>query len=223
MKIYYARTDILVNEDVISSAMELLPECRLQKLNRMKSNQSRIQCIAAGLLLEYGLREYGICGKNVTFHENRDGKPSILEHPELHFNLSHSGEYVALVMSSVPVGIDIEKLRSGQEKLVKRFFSEEEAKWLMEGFDDAAFTKMWTRKEAFIKARGIGMRMPLDSFSTTTDVIEINDKMPVEMRTDYVIHYVKSHQINEEYWLSVCQEEREEDCIPVEVKIGELL
>ena len=208
---------------LFSHVLELLPECRLQKLGRMKKVESKKQCIAAGLLLEYGLREYGICGKNVTFLENSDGKPFISERPDLFYNLSHSGEYVALVMSSVPVGIDIEKLRSGQENLVKRFFSEEEAGWLLKSFGDSAFTRMWTRKEAFIKARGIGMRMPLEGFSTITDVIQINEKMPAKMKVDYQVHYVKSYQINDNYWLSVCQEGCEEDCIPKEVNLEVLL
>ena len=223
MKIYYAKIKLPDEESVLSNALSLLPECRLQKLNRMKTAESKRQCIAAGLLLEYGLREYGICGKDVTFLENSDGKPYILEYPKLFYNLSHSGEYVALVMSQFPVGIDIEKLRCGQEKLVKRFFSEEETNRLMEDYDDDSFTKVWTRKEAFIKACGIGMRMPLDGFSTITDVIQINEKMPVKMRMDNLVHYVKSYQVNDKYWLSVCQEGKEEDCVPIEVKIEDFL
>lgn len=222
MKIYYAKIGVLEKEFLRLRALEVLPPCRLQKLSRMKTEESQKQCIAAGLLLEYGLQEYGICGKEVTFLENSDGKPYILEKPELFYNLSHSGEYVALGMSSFPIGIDIEKLRYGQEKLAKRFFSEEEAGIFKECFSDSVFTKIWTRKEAFIKARGVGMRMPLNAFSTITDVIQINEKMPVEMRLENTALYVKSYQINDEYWLSVCQESIEVDGVPKEINLEDL-
>lgn len=223
MKIYYARTELPDRESARSHALELLPESRLKKLSRMKSKESKKQCIAAGLLLEYGLRQYDICGKDMTFLQNSDGKPYLLEWPKLHYNLSHSGEYAALAIGSFPVGIDIEKLRYGQEKLVKRFFSQEEVEGLLGNFTDSAFTRTWTRKEAFLKACGTGMRMPLEGFSTMTDVIQINEKMPAEMRRNYMVHYVKSYQINDEYWLSVCQEGREVDGMPEEVVLGELL
>ena len=223
MKIYYARIDALAKEDSFFKALDLLPKARLEKLSRIKQERSRKQCVAAGLLLEYGLREHGICGKNMTFLENSDGKPYILEQPKLCYNLSHSGEYVALAIADYDVGIDIEKVRYGQERLVKRFFSEEEATCLLDSFRDMELTRTWTRKEAFIKACGIGMRMPLDGFSTITDVVQINEKMPVEMRTEKNDYYVKSYQINDEYWISVCQAGVREDSVPLGINIEDLL
>ena len=223
MKIYYARTDALVKESMFSRALKMLPDSRLEKLSRIKPDTARIQCVAAGILLEIGLRDYSICGKNVTFLKNSDGKPYILEYPNLHYNLSHSGEYVALVMADCAVGIDIEKVRYGQERLVKRFFSKEEAECLLESFSDLAFTKTWTRKEAFIKAKGIGMRMPLAGFSTITDVVKLNEEMPEEMQTEIITYYLNSYQINEEYWISVCQEGYEVTDTPVEIKIENFL
>ncbi len=54
------------------------------------------------------------------------GKPYIL-HVPWHYNLSHSGDYVALAISDVPVGVDIQQMRPYKDSLVKRFFSEKEA------------------------------------------------------------------------------------------------
>lgn len=223
MRIYYARTDDLVSEHIFSQALKLLPACRLEKLSRMKAVESRKQCVAAGLLLEYGLREYDICSKNITFSENSDGKPYIVELPSLYYNLSHSGAYVALAMGDCTVGIDIEKVKYGQQRLAKRFFSEEEAAWLGNSWSDDGFTKIWTRKEAFIKAKGIGMRMPLAGFSTLEAKVEVNDMMPLEMQETNVDYYLISHQINDEYWLSVCQREHKVMDMPKEINIGDFV
>lgn len=223
MKIYYARTAAITEKEVLEKALELLPEKRLEKLGRIKHENGRRECVAAGLLLEYGLRQYGLSGKNVTFHENSDGKPYILEQPDLHYNLSHSGDYVALVMSEKAVGIDVEKLREGQTRLVQRFFAEDETVWLMENWSDGDFTRMWTRKESFLKACGIGMRMPLAGFSVLGQSVVVNEQMPLAMREPDAVYDMASYPIGDKYWLSVCQ--KDSVCVgsPEEINIRTLL
>lgn len=222
MRIYYARIDQLFKDADVAKTMQLLPQARLEKINKIKQENSRRESMAAGLLLEYGLREYGLSGKNVTFLEHKDGKPYILEQPNLHYNLSHSGEYVALVMSDAPVGIDIEKLRQNQMRLARRFFAEEECQLLLQNWSDEAFTRMWTRKESYIKACGYGMRMSLAGFSTVESHVRTNEKMNADMLSDDTVYYVESFSINENYWLSVCQREKGIGEEPEEVNIRDL-
>lgn len=93
------------------------------------------------------------------------GKPYIVHMP-WHYNLSHSGDYVAIAVGDESVGIDIQQMRSYKDSLVKRFFSEEEAaahecfaadhNW---GCRDRTelFYALWCRKEAYGKLKGTGL------------------------------------------------------------------
>lgn len=95
--------------------------------------------------------------------------PSLL--PELHFNLSHSKLFVLYAFTSRgPVGVDIEAIRpvKGALDIAKRFFSAEESEMIQKasGEDrDQLFFRIWTRKEAVVKAIGKGITVPLASFS----------------------------------------------------------
>lgn len=204
MKIYYAKISELLEEEM-QSAMRLLPKERIEKITRTKQKKNQLQSIYAGILLEYALKEIGEKGKELTFQKNADGKPFIKELPEFHYNLSHSKEYVALVVDMQAVGIDVERVRTGYQKLVTRFFSAKEIAYILENWTDELFTKFWTRKESYLKVTGYGMRMPLNAFSTLENQVELNEKMPDEMRMKDKNYYLESIQIDEDYWMSVCR------------------
>jgi 4'-phosphopantetheinyl transferase len=88
----------------------------------------------------------------------------------LHFNVSHAGSFAVIALAwHRPVGVDIERMRTGIDymQMAERVFSLRERR-LLAGTDPAArahvFFHVWTRKEAYIKARGFGLAIPLDSF-----------------------------------------------------------
>ena len=92
------------------------------------------------------------------------GKPILqpLASP-LHFNLSHSRRWLALAVSSAQtIGIDIECQRENNDPLAlsKRYFSEQEHKWLLQqpaAHLQTAFNRIWVRKEAALKNIGLGL------------------------------------------------------------------
>lgn len=101
------------------------------------------------------------------------GKPQLPEGNGWYFNLSHSGEWAVLGVTNLgPIGVDIEKLRLGfaVEPIARRFFSPQEVNDLLSVPVEErhlAFFRCWTRKEAFIKAIGLGLTYPLDEFEVT--------------------------------------------------------
>ena len=208
MKIYYTKIEQLPETEAI---LKILPQERAERIKRMKAEKSRQQSMAAGLLLEYGLREMGFQGKKLTFLKNPDGKPYIKELPEFYYSLSHSGEYAALVIDEYPVGIDIEETKERSRKLAERFFSDEEKEVLLNQWSDEAFTRFWTRKESFLKATGFGMRMPLDGFSTVKERVEVNEKMTAGMVDTADAYYIESIALADGMWLSVCRKDRKKD------------
>jgi 4'-phosphopantetheinyl transferase len=103
------------------------------------------------------------------------GKPFLLNTEDLSFNLSHSHELAALAVArGLTLGVDVEHCRplSDRDGLVRRFFSAREQALfaaLPEAERQAGFFRLWTRKEAYIKALGEGLSCPLDSFAVSAD------------------------------------------------------
>ena len=102
----------------------------------------------------------GVSEESLEFSVTELGKPYLTE-PEVHFSISHSGDYVLCAVSDTPVGADIEKTRPVEERLIRRVCTDEEASFVLEGSDAAErlrrFFRVWTAKEAFFKCRGTGI------------------------------------------------------------------
>lgn len=97
------------------------------------------------------------------------GKPYLPDYPEIHFNISHSGEVLLVAISAMgTVGIDIEQAKTQRRDfsgLVAKCFAESEIKYwnaLPEDEKTSEFYRFWTRKEAFVKATGRGLAMGLE-------------------------------------------------------------
>ena len=114
----------------------------------------------------------------LRFLSNQFGKPrleSSADARSLSFNLSHSGAMV-LVAAAIDreVGVDVQLIDGAvsSDEVADRFFSANEVarlKALPEALKLLRFFDYWARKEAYIKARGMGLSIPLDSFDVSSD------------------------------------------------------
>lgn len=104
--------------------------------------------------------------------EGAHGRPELASLP-LHFNVSHSQERAVIAISrTARLGVDIEALAPIERDLVERFFSpiEQAALTSLTGPEwIRGFYRCWTRKEAFVKALGQGLSLPLEAFDVTID------------------------------------------------------
>jgi 4'-phosphopantetheinyl transferase len=120
-----------------------------------------------GLLARY----LGVGPEELEFQYGEFEKPALRSGPW--FNLSHSGPVALYAFSSAgEIGIDVEldDADFARERIAERFFSPAEVRLLrsLPAEDQPrAFLTCWTRKEAFIKARGDGLSLALDSFDVT--------------------------------------------------------
>lgn len=95
------------------------------------------------------------------------GKPSFKDQTlPLSFNISHTKGFCASILAvggaKPEVGIDVETVRPYRERVAQRIFSNEEYEYVNHSASkDEAFTKLWTLKEAYIKAIGKGLSFPL--------------------------------------------------------------
>ena len=168
-------------------ALKKLDTHRLEKVHNLKTEEAKNQAIGAGLLLQLAVQEKGADSEGMVdlsvsevlekLHEaveieyvyNYHGKPDFADET-WHFNLSHSGEYVCLVISECSVGVDIQQMRPLKNyHLAERFFSEKElAKMescINEGEKVECFYDIWVKKESYAKltGEGIGRTVGLDT------------------------------------------------------------
>ena len=115
----------------------------------------------------------GLAPSEIIFSYGINGKPELVwgGSTALHFNLSHSaGQAILAVSRRFHLGIDIEEIRPISEDVAGHFFSPAEYADLQAlplADQISSFYRCWTRKEAFIKAHGAGLSLPLDCFDVS--------------------------------------------------------
>ena len=151
----------------------------MERADRFYFPRDRVAYIVGRATLRRRLANYlGADPRSLTFSYGSAGKPMLAEThaSSLAFNLSHSGGYALLgVSSDYPLGVDTEVEDHTIEirQLTKRFFSTDERSAILAlppSNQVTAFYRTWTRKEAFLKALGAGLNLPLDQFTVTTDL-----------------------------------------------------
>jgi len=154
-------------------AVNLSAEERAQAA-RFVFERDRVRFSIAHTALRDILSRYtGEDASAIVIHTAEKGKPYLADHPEIRFNLSHSGCWAMVAVTrGREVGVDIECIRADRssEDIAKRFFAPAEVRALNgtpEHSRVQAFFACWSRKEAYIKARGEGLGIPLDSFEVS--------------------------------------------------------
>jgi 4'-phosphopantetheinyl transferase len=158
-------------EQVVRAARHLAPD-EIARADRFHFDRNRTAFILARSNLRAILAAYiGTAPDAVAFRFGDKGKP-FLDGPGPQFNLSHSAAQGLIAVAPVPVGVDVECIRTVRDAraIAERFFSPAERTALAtipdSGLDEAFFTA-WTRKEAFIKWSGDGLSMSLDGFDVS--------------------------------------------------------
>lgn len=149
-----------------------VPEWRREKILRYLLPSDRKLSLGAWRLLEKALELNGLAASDVTIGQN--GK---LQCGKLHFNLSHSVDMALCVVSDVPVGCDIEKVKKAPNEVAEHTFTANERKYLAAGCDEAEcnhrFFKVWTIKESYLKMTGEGIQLPLTRVEIDFDTMSI--------------------------------------------------
>jgi len=153
---------------------ELLDELEQQRAARIVHAATREQYVAAHVLLRLCLSRYApLAPAAWRFVCNAYGRPRLdpALGVDLEFNLSHTHGLVACVVArALEVGVDVESLvrRHPGLRLATRFFAPQEVAALRAtrgALQDERFLELWTLKEAYIKARGLGLALPLRDFA----------------------------------------------------------
>ena len=165
-------------DDQLADSLEvILSEEETVRANRFHFTKDRNHFIVARGLLRRLLAAYlGLASSaDVSFSYGEKGKPFLAENRQgsINFNLAHSHGMALYAFShDQELGVDLEFVKDelADEKIADRFFSTTEVKALQRvpaELRRQAFFNCWTRKEAYIKARGEGLSMPLNEFDVS--------------------------------------------------------
>lgn len=158
------------SEEEIARLGQLLGPAEQERAGRFRFLADRNRFIVGRGVLRTLLGRYvGQAPAQIQFRYAGAGKPFLREHT-LQFNLAHSGKLALLAVAGQrTVGVDVEQMRQSLEVMTicDRYFEPEEQALLRAETGErqrTLFFMAWTRKEAYMKATGLGLYMPLDEF-----------------------------------------------------------
>lgn len=169
----------------------LLSDDEKQRADRYRFDVHRHRFISSRGKLREILAQRGQCrAEDIRFEAGRYGKPCIIAPAslkQLHFNASASGPRATVAISAAfPLGFDIEQINYKKARdldlIVKNQFTIQEQKWYLrhnQAERIQAFYTLWTCKEAYLKALGLGLSKGLDRFS-----VNLSDNSPTVTYTE---------------------------------------
>jgi 4'-phosphopantetheinyl transferase len=174
---------------------QLLSADEQERANRFLFEKHRHRFINARGILRTILGNYlGSSPKELRFQVQQGGKPELQKEDEtrtrLRFNLAHTGDLaIYAVALDDEIGIDLERVHAYCEALpiANRFFSKQEFDWLQaQPLEERnlSFFRLWTRKEAYLKASGDGLRRPLNQFTILPDQSSAGDLWIAELEPE---------------------------------------
>lgn len=177
--VYYTRADRISDPCLLEQYRACLSPPEIRKADRYMKQSDRHLSLVSRALLRYLIAETtGQDPRSLNFSVNEHGKPFLDQLPDMHFNLSHShGAAVCALCRNAAVGVDVEDVgRHTDFSIAKRFFASCEAGLVSqapEAEKRKLFFDIWTLKEAYIKAVGKGLSIPLNSFSFNVNETDI--------------------------------------------------
>ena len=159
--IFYTRSVNKLKADSFNFFLQQLPVQNQHKILRYRKWEDAQRSLLGKALLINGLQSLGLDEYSLT-----DLKYTNLDKPyfndSIDFNISHSGEYVICAISLTnKIGIDVEEIKSIPYDDFTNNFSAKEWGEILKADGFNGFYKYWTQKEAFLKAIGMGLNVPL--------------------------------------------------------------
>jgi len=179
MRIWLAEVPARFDTALEQAYLALLDEPEHAQLGRLRFDALKRRYLLTRVLVRTVLSGHApVAPEAWRFAQNAYGRPFIADPPPaakpLRFNVSHTEALVVLVLAEGrEVGIDVEcTRRHAPLDVAQRFFSHAESAELMQlppARQVARFWDLWTLKESYIKARGMGLSLPLDAFTFSFD------------------------------------------------------
>ncbi|MEA3504424.1 MAG: 4'-phosphopantetheinyl transferase superfamily protein [Bacteroidota bacterium] len=200
---YYVLNIKDINFDKLDAKWNNSPKNAIAKALKHKNPKDKLRSLSGEILVRYALQQNFSLAPSIEFSYKEKGKPFLSE-KNIHFNISHSGDWVVCSTAQNKVGIDVEKIKKEKLKVANRFFSEREIDYLSntsEEKKDEEFTRLWTIKEAYLKFLGTGLTKALNTFTAKKEengFVLYDDNILLK---EIKIH---SHKLDNENFIAVC-------------------
>lgn len=139
--------------------MALMDNERKTKAESLKVKSKADISLVGNALAKHAINNiFKIPVKDLVFALTRKDKPFLLNHKGVHFNISHCDNYAVCAVSTMPVGIDIQRITVYNPRISNRFFTLRQIDEINNSIDkDLAYSRIWTRREAYAKLTGEGI------------------------------------------------------------------
>lgn len=195
-------TAVFADEQAFQTAYQSVGEYRQKKVDSHRLFKDKFLSLGAGVLLEQGLRDLKIADKSLSFGEH--GKPYLAKNRSVFFNLSHSGTLAACAFYHKEIGLDIQKIKSVSEKLIKKVTTQTEYEYLMSCDEEkrkTLFFRLWAAKESYLKYKGIGLSLSLKKLEVT-----LGETLAMKQEGKSVLSVFKE-EITTDYVVTMCYEQ----------------
>jgi len=201
IEVYAIRVDDFIDDNTNNQLLSHISREKREQIKRFHFIEDAKRTLYGDLMARYLVCDkLKLSNSQLIFYKNEFGKPFLKDYSDFYFNISHSGVWVVCVIGEKEVGIDVEQIKPVDISIAKRFFSKNEYQNLMqrpEQFRVEYFYDLWTMKESYIKYRGEGLSIPLNSFDVCTGGDSLDN-------LSYL--YFSQPLLDIDYKLSICSE-----------------
>lgn len=190
--------------EVKNLILKYIPEDSRQQVLKYRSPVDQQRKLIGELMVRgVTAKKLQLTSGEITFSYSEKKKPLLHGHDALHFNISHSGDWVVAAFSEQPVGVDVERIRRANFGVARRFFSAEEVDMinrLPPNRQSDLFFDLWTIKESYLKALGTGLTRALNSFTVRLE----NNGACLYEREQKVNVYLRQFALDRNHKMAVC-------------------
>lgn len=208
-----------ISEKRLNKLNSLIDLEKKYKIEKFINKKDRIRTLMGEIIIRTVIIErLNIDNTYIKFSKNKYGKPCLSEWQNFNFNISHSGDCVVCAIDNKSIGIDVEEIRQFEnyKKIAKNFFASNELDYIFKQdlkSNIERFYEIWTLKESYIKCCGLGLSIPLNSF---TIEVHKNKGINVIRENKHTGYNLKLFDIDWGYKVAICSLNKN---IPNKIKI----
>ena len=172
----------------LQQVLAFLPSWRRERVLAYKQESRQMESALAYIELSRALALRGLQDIKPHFEYNEHWKPFLPLYPNLHFSISHCGQAVGCVLSEMPCGLDIERVRRASPSLISKTMNRnEEHQIYSSSHPEVEFIRLWTRKEAVFKLLGTGITDDMQDILLRAEALHIHIISTVNPARGYVL------------------------------------
>lgn len=147
-----------LDHETVQTLMSLAPAEKQIRIRRQRVRQNADNMLVGAALARYLLWQEFRIPYTAKIAYGPHGKPYLADYPDIHFNISHSGQYVVCAVCDRPVGIDIQEMVPYRPEVAASVCNlTEMAQLNVSAEREREFAQIWEKKEAFVKLTGDGI------------------------------------------------------------------